>query len=56
MRIEEVSTKSAEVGIAWPVVIIGGLVILAGLYALRGEFGNFRRRRAERRDTRPSQR
>ena len=48
MRLEEVSKKSAEVGIAWPVVIVGGLVIVAGLYALRGEFRNLRERRAKR--------
>jgi hypothetical protein len=33
-------------------VIIGGLVIIAGLVALRGEFLNWRTRRAERRQTR----
>lgn len=52
MRIEEAVSDSGG-GIAWPVVIIGGLVILAGLVAVRGEFANFRRRRAERRVERP---
>ena len=51
MRPEEaISTSSG--GIAWPVVIIGGLIILAGLVALRGEFQNWRTRRVERRQSR----
>jgi len=36
-------------GTPWPVIVIGGLVIIAGLFAVRSEFGNFRARRAERR-------
>jgi hypothetical protein len=36
-------------GFAWPVAIIGGVVVLAGLYALRAEFNNWRQRRADRR-------
>jgi membrane-associated phospholipid phosphatase len=47
MRLEEaVSTSSG--GVAWPVVIIGGLIIVAGLVAVRVEFANWRQRRAER--------
>lgn len=49
MRVEEAMSEAAVAGgVAWPVIIIGGLVILAGLVALRGEIGNFRERRAKR--------
>jgi len=47
MRLEEAVSTSGG-GIAWPVVIIGGLVIVAGLIAVRGEFVNWRQRKAER--------
>lgn len=47
--VEAVTTGSSDGGTAWPVVIIGGLVIVVGLFAVRREFMNWRRRRAERR-------
>lgn len=42
------STTVEDNGFAWPVLIVGGLVIVAGLVATRGEFRNWRRRRIER--------
>jgi hypothetical protein len=51
MRPEEAISTSTG-GIAWPVVVIGGLIILASLGALRGEFRNWRMRRSERSQSR----
>jgi hypothetical protein len=45
------TTTSAPVedsGFAWPVLIVGGLIIVAGLVATRGEFRNWRQRRVDR--------
>ena len=44
------ASSDPDRGFAWPVAIIGGLIVLAGLYALRGEFDNWRQRRDERKD------
>jgi hypothetical protein len=41
-------TPVEDNGFAWPVLIVGGLIILAGLVATRSEFRNWRRRRADR--------
>lgn len=42
------SVPVEENGVAWPVPIVGGLIIVAGLVATRGEFRNWRQRRADR--------
>ncbi len=53
MRVEEAVPEAATGGgIAWPVVIIGGIIIVAGVVAVRGEFANMRQRRSERSDRR----
>jgi hypothetical protein len=46
------STSVEDNGFAWPVLIVGGLIIVAGLVATRGEFRNWRQRRAARQTAR----
>lgn len=35
----------ADDSFAWPVLVIGGAIVVAGLLAVRTEFGNWRSRR-----------
>jgi len=48
MRVQDAVEGASANGVAWPVVVIGGVVIVGGLIAVRNEFGNWRQRKAER--------